>query len=159
MSKKKLNVIDYLIIVLVIAVIGVGGYMLNSSIKQHSQANDSSTVTFEVFLQEQNEYIGLAAQSIVNQELLLSQKEKDYGILKDVRIEPAKRAVQDKVNGVFQMQPLPDKYDVTLVIEAKATVNDASIAIGQTQLRTGTQLVVSNKDFAAAGYIFDITVE
>jgi|GEM_PF-3877929 hypothetical protein len=157
MSKKKLNVIDYVIIILIIAAIGVAAYLLKSTLNQHSQGNDASTVTFEVFLQEQNTYMGEAVQAAIGEELLLSQKEKDYGTLKDVKVEPAKRAVQDKVSGTFREEALPNKYDITLVIEAKATVSDMGISIGQAPVRTGTQMVVGNKAFAAAGYIFNIT--
>lgn len=157
MSKKKLNVVDYVIIICVIAAIGVGAFLLRNTLSQHSQSG-TSTVTFEVFLQEQNAYLGEAAQQAVGKELLLSQKEKDYGVLKDVKVEPAKRTVADRVNGVYRIEELPDKYDITLIIEAKATVTDMGISIGQAPVRTGTQMVVSNKDFAAAGYIFEITV-
>lgn len=157
MSKKKLNVIDYVIILLVIAAIGVGAYLLRNTLNQHSQGNDASAVTFEVFLQEQNPYMGEAVQAAVGKELLLSQKEKDYGTLKDVKVEPAKKTVQDRVNGTFREETLPNKYDITLLIEAKATVGDMNISVGQTPVKTGTQMVVSNKEFAAAGYVFNIT--
>lgn len=158
MSKKKWNVVDYVILILVIAAIGAGAYLLKNTLNQHSQGNDTSTVTFEVFLQEQNPYMAEAVRAAVGEELLLSQKEKDYGTLKDVKVEPAKRAVQDKVSGTFREETLPNKYDITLVIESKATVSDMGISIGQTQVRTGTQMVVGNKEFAAAGYIFNLTV-
>ncbi len=158
MSKRKLNVIDYVIIILVIAVIGIGAFVLNTMINQHSGSNEGATVTFEVFLQEQNPYLGEAIRNSIGKELLLSQKEKDYGVLKDVRIEPAKRTVQDRVKGVFATELVPNKEDITLIIEAKASVTDAAIKIGQTQIQTGTMLVVGDKDFAAAGYIFNIDV-
>lgn len=158
MSKKKLNIIDYAIILLVVAAIGAGAYLLKNTLNQHSQGNDASTVTFEVFLQEQHTYLSEAAREAIGEELLLSQKEKDYGTLRDVKVAPAKKAIPDKVNGIFREEILPDKYDITLVIEAKAAVSDMGISIGQTPLRTGTQMVVGNKKFAASGYIFNITV-
>ncbi len=159
MSKRRFNVIDYVIITLVIAVIGVGAIVLNTMLNQHSGGEEGTTVTFEVFLQEQNPYLGEAIRNSIGKELLLSQKEKDYGVLKDVIVKPAERTVQDRVKGVFRTEPVPNKEDVTLIIEAKASVTDAAIKIGQTQIQTGAMLVVGDKDFAAAGYIFNINVD
>ncbi len=159
MSKKKLNVVDYIILAAVILVVLVAAFLLKNTLNQYSQGNADSTVTFEVFLQERDAYLGEAAQDAAGSELLLSQKEKDYGTLKAVKVVPAVRIVQDRVAGTFREEAVPNKVDITLVIEAKATVTDSAITVGQTKIQTGTIIAVSNKNFVASGYIFDITEE
>ena len=83
-KKKRITVIDIVIIVVILAAIGVGVKMLLPKVTNGAQ---KQKVQFKVMLQRQDK--GFADAVTVGDKVTISLTEKDGGVVKEVKPKPA----------------------------------------------------------------------
>lgn len=152
--KSKWTAIDTLIVIVIALVIAAAGYVLGP---KFFKTEDKEKVEFTVMMGEKEPEYGEAIK--VGDNVTISFTEKDGGVVKDVRIEQAKRHAYNSVDGTYSIEPVNDKVDVYVTIEAEATATDTLIKTGDTPLKVGLGIPVRGKGYAAMGYIITVDEE
>lgn len=149
-TKKKWTVIDTLIVILVLAVAAVAYLKLGKT----SVPSEKSTIEAVMLISGQEP--SFADALTVGDSITMSLTEKDSGILKDVRVEPAKGMVYSSIDGTYRMEEIPNKIDVYATIELECDVSDYAFTVGSTDIRIGTYTPFRGKGYATYGYIVEI---
>lgn len=150
-KKKKFTVIDVLILLVVLAVVIVGAVKLVPMLKN---SEDKETVEFTVMVQNKDEDFGNAIT--IGDNVTISLTEKDGGIVKDVRTEPAVKQAYNSIDGTYSNEVAPGKYDVYVTIEAETDVSELALKAGGTPIKVGAEIPVRGKGYASTGYVIDI---
>ena len=85
-----------------------------------------------------------------------SVKNYNIGTILDYEVTPNEVLVPDVENGTVVSNIREDRVDVTLKIEANATIGDKLITVGDYDLKVGKEAFVRGKGYALAGYIVSI---
>lgn len=149
-TKKKWTVIDTLIVILVLAVAAV------AYIKLGGTSVHSEKATIEAVMLISGQETEFADALTVGDSITMSLTEKDSGILKDVRVEPARGMVYSSIDGTYKMEEIPGKVDVYATIELECDVSDYAFTVGSTDIRIGTHTPFRGKGYATYGYIVEI---
>lgn len=150
-KKVKFTVIDALIILVVLAVAVIGAKKLFPMI---SNGADSEKVDFTVLVQKED--MGFADAITVGDNVTVSLTEKDGGIVKDVKAEPAVTMAYNSIDGTYANEIIDGKYDIYITIEADAKVSDLAVKTGGTALKVGAETPVRGKGYASMGYVISI---
>lgn len=150
-KKARFTVIDVLILLVVLAVVIVGAVKVVPMLKNSGK---SQKVTFTVMVQNKDEDFGNAIT--VGDNVTISLTEKDGGVVKDVRTEPAVKQAFNSIDGTYSNEIAPGKYDVYVTIEADTDVNDLGIKAGGTAVKVGAEIPVRGKGYASTGYVIGI---
>ncbi len=155
MKKFKFNIIDFLIILLVAAVIGAGIYILGNK-----TGVQTSTETTEVILVIEEKNIDAAKMEFYRDnvkkgaELTIGVKEKVGGTLEEeIQINAAKMLYENLETGEKSWVESQNKYDVTFTIRADVTETDKDFLIGTDKVKVGY-----SQNFVGDGYLGDGTV-
>lgn len=82
-----------------------------------------------------------------------------YGVVEDVRYEPAKKVMADIENGTYKYEEVPDKIDVYLTVKANGTESDMEITAEGQPIKFGGTLTVKGKGYVGAGYVVELRTE
>ncbi len=152
-AKKRINILDIFIIlvVLIAAIIGVS-FMKNTD--EVAVTPNTTKVIYNVkatsCLPEIEEYLEVGATAYD------SLKNYNIGTILEYEVTPNEVLVPDVENGTVNSNIREDRVDVTLKIEANATVGEKLITVGDYDLKVGKEAFVRGKGFAMAGYIISI---
>ena len=150
-KKAKFTVIDAVIIIIILAALAVGvKKILPSVLKPANQEK----ITFTVMLSGKDESFAEAIN--VGDNVTISLTEKDGGIVKDVRVEPAQSIAYNSVEGTYANEVIEGKDDVYVTIEADVTVTDLAFKAGGTPIKVGSDIPVRGKGYASSGYVIEI---
>ncbi len=146
MSKKKNNVMKYVIEVIILLVIGVVAFYFVSKINPSAiQTNKKNvTVTFEA--QDVEEHI---LQKIEEGDPVSDNVKNTYfGTIKSLsETRPATRTVADYDNRRFVQAPVEDLFVKDIVVELEAEVTDLTVMAGETELKVGYSVPLINEDY------------
>lgn len=153
MEKKKASWtwIDTIIVIIVAAVLVVAGKILGPML---FEGTDKEKVSFTVMLQEKEDELAQAMKA--GDKVTLSLTEKDGGIIKEVRVEPSEKLTLNSIDGKYSMEPVANKVDIYVTVEADCTISDKAIKTGDTAIKVGTDIPVRGKGYASSGYIITI---
>lgn len=153
MEKKKAvwSWIDTVIVIVVIAVIAVAGLKLGP---MFFTASENEKVSFTVMMSEKSPELAEAMKA--GDKVTLSLTEKDGGIIKEVKTEPSERLTLNSIDGKYVNEPVANKVDIYVTVEADCTISDKAIKTGDTAIKVGTDIPVRGKGYAASGYIITI---
>ena len=140
--------------VVLAVVIAAAAYVLGPKFFKKA---DKETAVFTVMLSEKEPEYGNAIKK--GDKVTISFTEKDGGVVKDVRVEQAKKQAYNSIDGTYSMEPVENKVDVYVTIEAEATASDTAVKTGDTALKVGTEVPVRGKGYAAMGYIITLNEE
>lgn len=150
-KKVKFTAVDAVIILIVIAALAVGAVKLLPSVMNTSEKEKTN---FTVLVQNQG---GDFADAVtVGDNVTISLTEKDGGIVKNVKAEPAAAMAYNSIEGVYTNEEIEGKYDVYIMIEAETEVSDLAIKAGSTPIKVGAQIPVRGKGYASTGYVIEI---
>ena len=150
-SKRKFTVIDVIIILIAAAVVVFGAYKLLPSILNPSETEH---ITFTVMLQQQDQSFADAVHE--GDKVTISLTEKDGGIVKSTRSEPATAIAFNSMDGVYANEVVEGKTDVYVTIEADVKTNDLALKTGGTPIKAGAEVPVRGKGYASMGYVIEI---
>lgn len=150
-KKVKFTVIDALIILVVLAVIVVG---IKKLLPNLLNGSEEEKVDFTVLIQKED--MGFADAITVGDNVTVSLTEKDGGIVKDVKAEPAVTLAYNSIDGTYANEIIEGKYDIYITIEADAGISDLAVKTGGTAVKVGAEIPVRGKGYASMGYVIDI---
>jgi len=156
---KKFNILD-LFIVLIIVVVGIVGVRILLKASGASNTQKTEKVSKVIFTVEESS----ATKEIVNaikvgDEVSIGVNQIDSCIVTDVNYEPADENVFDGTTGAYKKVKIPEQYRLKVTCEAKATVTDMEIKVGETAIRVGTWFGLRGKGYAVTGYIIESELE
>lgn len=149
-KKIKFTVIDFIIILVLLAAVVFGATKLLPSLGK----SEKETTEFTVMVQKADNDFAEAINAGDN--ITISLTEKDGGVVKDVRSEPAMTMAYNSIDGTYAKQEIPGKRDVYITIEAQTDVSDLAIKTGGTAVKVGSEIPVRGKGYASMGYIIEI---
>lgn len=150
-KKAKFTFVDAIIILVVLAAIVIGGMKLLPSM---TGGSEKTTTTFTIMVQEKDK--DFADAIAVGDNVTVSLTEKDGGVVKEVKAEPAKKLAYNSIDGTYSEQVIDGKYDVYVTVEAETEVSDTAIKTGGTAVKVGAETPVRGKGYAATGYVIEI---
>ena len=150
-KKVKFTVVDAVIILILIAVLAVGAMKL---LPRFLHRADMQKVTFTVMCAQSDE--NFAKAITVGDNVTISLTEKDGGVVKDVKAEPAKAIAYNSMEGTYSNEVIDGKEDVYVTIEADMSVNDLALKAGGTPVKVGAEIPVRGKGYASMGYVIEI---
>lgn len=148
-GKVKFTVIDAIIILVALAVIAFGAFKILPSMLNTS--NEKIEFVVQLTAKEQ----ALADAMSVGDRVTLSLTEKDGGVIKDLRTEPAVQMVYNSIEGVYKNDIVDGKVDIYVTVEADAEVSDIAVKMGGTKVQVGAEIPVRGKGYASMGYIIE----
>ena len=153
MEQKKVRwtVVDTVILIVVIAVLGVGAVKFGPKLMNNTSA---SKISFTVMLKEQQEE--LVNEVKTGDRVTISLTEKDGGEITDIKTEPSERLTFNSIDGKYIEEPVKDREDVYLTIEADCVSSDTAFKVGDTDIKVGKEIPVRGKGYASLGYIITI---
>ena len=154
--KWRPNIVDFIIIVAVVAVLGVffmvirgtgdGGGILSPGTQQ--------TVYYWIELHAMR---GESAERIQQGDALIDRVEnRPLGTVVDVYLRPAERAQNNFITGDRIITTIPDRTDAIIRVRAVATITEHQIAIGRFTLRAGTRVSLVGPLYHGSGFVVDI---
>lgn len=149
-NKKRWTLIDTLIILVVLAAVVVVYLKFGKTTVQ----TEKKTVEAVMLISEQE--LEFADALTVGDSITMSLTEKDSGVLKDFRVEPAKTMVYNSIDGTYSTEEIPGKIDVYATIELQCDVSDLAFTVGSTDIKVGTSTPFRGKGYATNGYIIEI---
>ncbi len=151
--KAKFTVIDAVIILILIAAVGFG------AIKVISSAIGVSTEPVELMVQLTIKDKSLVDAINVGDRVTMSLTEKDGGVIKDMRVEPAVQMVFNSIDGIYKNEIIPDKYDIYLTVETEAEISDLVAKTGDIIIQVGAEVPIRGKGYASSGFILESNVK
>lgn len=149
---KKINILDIFIILIVLVIALVGYSFIKKEdvvITPNTQKIVYKVKTIET-LPQTYDYIE------ENTTIYDSLKNYNIGTIIKKEEEPSVRYGVDEEKRETIATEMPNKIDITLTIEANATVTDNLITIGEYELKVGNEAYVKGKGYAAVGYVVSI---
>ena len=156
-KKTKFNLMDCLIILIVVAVIAGGVYVLGS-LKGGSTATDSqaATVRYTIELAKEDEEILnlFVAAAERGDSCYVGEKERAEAVVKEVSYTLAKLMTNDVKTGEVFWAYIPNKYSINVTLESTGFETETDIKAGSgTVLKVGTETSVKGKGYAGYGFI------
>ncbi len=153
-KKAKFTVIDAVIILVVLAVIAVAAVKLAPSMFIKTE---KSKAEFTVMISEKDQ--GFAEAMHVGDKVTLSLTEKDGGVIKNIETKTAEKLAFDSIDGSYKIQPIEDKLDIFVTVEADVEASELAVKTGGTEIRVGEEIPVRGKGYATEGYIVEVSEE
>ncbi len=154
MEKPKFNIIDFLIIVLIIAVGFLGFYILGN---KSGTVTNTNTAKVLVTIEEADideETVNFYLESAkVGTSLNMGIREKVAGTLKEVKAVPKTKSYTNPVTGQKEIADEIGRYNMLFTIEAELTENDKDFLIGTDKIKIGKELNFVGKGFSGYGHV------
>lgn len=154
-KKKKLNAVDIVIILLVLA-IGVGGFFVLRSRNEIVNSGGMKTITYTV--EGQNVVENAANMPKIGDEVYNSSTSEFLGTLTDVKVEPQKRIAYNNTKGVYEKYDVPGLFTVYVTISGDGFDTEKDITVNGTVTKVGKELSVKGKGYAFMGYIVGVNL-
>lgn len=153
-----INVIDLIIIIVLVMLIGGGAKrMKNPEIEvEDKEKGEEKVATITLEIDKVREHI--VDGVVVGDDLYHDKKGGKFGEIIDKKVENQQERVKGS-DGQYKYQDVPDRYKVTLIIEAKAEDTPREIIIGDKAARVGSKLDFKNKKVKFTGTIIDLVLE
>lgn len=148
-----INIID-LIVVLLVALLVYGGVTRLKESPVAEADTKKALVTVEISNVRQATVDGV----IVGDKLYHYDKGTLFGTIVDMEVEPYKEAVETG-DGNLVLAEVPEKYVVTLTVEAEAKDSESVVVIGGEHTRIGTQFRLKNKNIAVWATVMKVELE
>lgn len=145
-NKKRINILDFIVLLVVIAVVLLGAYALFGRDGAQSQTV-SSNVTFTLEATKQQKDILQYIQE--GQTVYDSTNKTELGKVVAIYETPARVLVEDHNRQTIEYTQVPEKIDLVLEVEAKAKVQPPNILVDTVALKIGKQVhcMVGNAAF------------
>ncbi len=150
-KKIKFTVIDVIIVLVVLIALGIGAVKVFPRLFNNSK---NEKVDFTVMIQ--NKDADFADAITVGDSVTISLTEKDGGIVKAVKTEPAKTMAYNSIDNTYSNEVIDGKTDVYITIEADTAVSDLAVKAGGTAVKVGSEIPVRGKGYASMGYVIEI---
>lgn len=156
-KKTKFNLMDCLIILVVIAFIAGGVYILgNLKGSGASSGAQAATIRYTIELAKEDEQILnlFIAAAERGDSCYVGEKERAEAVIKEVTYTPAKLMTNNARTGETFWADIPDKYAINVTLESVGVETESSITAGSgAALKVGVETSVKGKGYAGYGFI------
>lgn len=157
-KKAKFNGMDLFIILVVIAVIAAGAYLLcgrggGGSVLSSQNVLVRTVIELDV---EDKEFADLVK---VGDTVAIGEKEKMMTTVEKVEAISAAATGYDIIEGRVIRAKIPEKYDVQITLVGDGVETDKDVEISGNAIKVGQKAVVSSKNFAGEGYVVGLETE
>lgn len=157
MEKPKFNIVDFLIIILIIAVGFLGFYILGSKSGTVATAEKITVlVTIEEDDIDENMRDMYLENAKVGAKVKMGIREKVEGTLEQVKVLPETEEYTNPITGVKEAVPKIGRYDMTFTIKAELNESDRDFLIGTAKIKIGKELNFVGKGFSGYGHVVAI---
>ncbi len=152
-SKKRINIIDLIALILLIAVVVFGAYKI-TDIKNIGESKVKAKIVYTVEVQNKNPDI----MRYINVDDLVFEDEslKRLGTVLDVTQRPYKLATEDKESKKIIMQEKPNTVAVDIKIEADADKANGNLSVDSINILVGKTLDLNVGNSFVKGVIIDV---
>lgn len=151
--KVKFNSMDFIIIVILIAVVAaLSWFMANRSSTSAAAQNKTVKMTVELVNKEK----AFADIPKAGDAVVMGEKEKMDAVVTDVKVRNAVTPGYDILSGTIKESEIPDRYDVQITVSADGTESPAEVTINGTGVRVGMGVALKAKNWAGYGYAIDV---
>ncbi|PHV71279.1 hypothetical protein CS063_06200 [Sporanaerobium hydrogeniformans] len=154
-KKMKFNIIDVVVIIVLIVAFIIGSRILGLG-KKMGIGMEETKATFTVELRDAP--LELFNQMQVGDEVNIAIDSVDYGRITAIS-EPEPTMVQafDTTTGKYNfVAPQDPRYTAYITIEANANESDASVLVGNTEVKVGKAIFVKGKGYSGKGYVVEL---
>lgn len=157
MEKKKVkwNGMDWFILIVTLAVILAGVYLLTgrgSAGGRGASKNVEVTTVVELAGKDKEFADIIAAGDIV----AIGEKEKMMTEVESIEILPAKTTGYDILDGRVLRSEVPGQYDIRVTLVGDGSETESAIEMNGTAIRVGQNAVLSSKNWAGSGYVIGL---
>jgi len=150
MKKIKFNIVDFLLVIGIIAAIGVGVWYFTSSA---SGANVDVYFTVE-FTQQFEDF---ADNIVISGEIRDSIRNTFLGRVERVEVRPAVTTTFDNLTGTWNRVYIPDRFDVYVTVVGQGNANPSQISVNGEAVRVGQEMFIAGRGFAGIGFITELS--
>jgi len=152
--KKKFNIIDFLVIIFV-CVVAVFLFQKSShNVILKSTSNNSVDIIYTLEIEE---IMDLTQKAIPDSGDIYDDEGNFLGSIIKKNVINAEK-IKVKSDGTYVKAVIPDKYDVTLTVEANAIIkNEGYFINGKKNIGSGSELKVKAPDVEFLAHVIEIT--
>ena len=144
--KKKFNIMDIIIILVVIAVCAAVVLVMGTN-KQLPKAEEPATVVLEI-PQKSESFCNAAQEGDIIKD---TNTKKEWGKIIKKEVKPAETILTSAEEGKFVKSLVPDLYDVYLTISFNSGKEDVA--------KIGKSVYIQSHDYACTGFVVEILDE
>ena len=148
-NKKRFNLIDLLIIVVIIGVVFVAWQYLSAGNKV---AEGTVTYKINILKTEQN----VADEIQVGDKIFDSVKNFEIGEVKEIVVTDATESVYDEVNNVFKTVTVPERIDILITVEGNGKTDESGTVVNGYELTVGKKMYIKGSNFATEAIAWEI---
>lgn len=153
--KKKFNVFDVIIILVIIAAFFVGSRILGLGTRLGVGA-DAAKVTFAVEVRDARKE--LFTQMQIGDTVNISLDSVDYATVTEISTpEPSLVQGFDSIEGKYKFTaPDDSKYTAFVALEADGYQDESSVYVGSSVVKVGQLVYVKGKGYSGRGYVIKL---
>ncbi len=151
-AKKKINLLDIVIILLAI-IVGIFGYRFMKR-TDNIESDSSTKVVYQVMASSVIPEVGDMIE--IGGLLYDSGKNSCLGTITNKEVKPSTRMDTNRETGEFVQTEVTDKVDIILTVEVNAKVTNQNIETGDFIIKVGNKADVKGKGYAMNGYVIKI---
>lgn len=149
MAKTKFNVLDVVIVLVILAIVCVGGYVF---MKQRGGTSVSGQQTKLHFTVEVTNISKSMAEAFhVGDSVVFGTTNSDRGVIYDVKIEPYRKLTNNIEDGSHSLQVVEGQYTALVTIETMVQESDEAYINATEELAIGLKMPINAKGAAAPG--------
>ncbi len=158
MDKPKFNIIDGLIVLLVVAIIAAGIYLLGGNNQTDGTGTENTTAIFQLQLTKADEslYNKFLAAMEAEETVWIGVKERFPGKIDMLEKAPASKITTNIQTGTAVVAEDPNLFDITIHITTPVLETPSGITAAGTPIRVGEEVAVRGKGFAGYGFVIDL---
>lgn len=154
MAKRKPNVLDAIIIILVLAIVAISMILFMG--KEKADTN-LTTIEFDILATDLYPEHADSMKERIGTQVTFGKSNTDMGTLIDVQIFSHEMLGIDTISGIHTWEYHPLKKEVILTVEAQVTETDDAFMAGDEQVSVGVNMPFLGKGFGFANaYVLDL---
>jgi len=158
MARRKPNIVDILIIVVIVALAGLAVFKFGVVNKQEATGVDSAaeTKTYSYIVMGQEVLEETADFPVVGGNAYNSSTSAYLGTVKEVATEQFTETIYDKATSKYHKVPVEGYSNIYVTIEGPGTETEKDITVNGTTVKTGMELNVKGKGYAFKGIVVEV---
>ncbi len=151
-NKKRFNLIDLLIIIVVIGAIFVAVKYFNGSAGNGNSEGD--IITYKLNIQSEQQY--LIDEIQIGDKVFDSVKNFEIGEVTDIVTTEAVDSVYDAEQNKYKTITLPERYDLLITVKSKGIEKEDGIFVNGIKLQIGKSMFIRGANFATQAIIWEV---
>ena len=152
-SRKRINIIDLIFLVLLIIVVAFGVFKL-SDVKNYTDDSTATKVSYVVEVKNQD--TDILEHINIDDKVFEDESLKRMGKVTDVSYKPYEIQTEDSENKRMLMQKVPDKISAYIKIEADGIKSNNAVSVDSINILVGKTIDLNIGDSYVEGVIVEV---